>query len=788
MRHPEGINRATRGFTLLELAIVIGIIATMTVVGVTTSSSMLDSAKKAATNNKLDTIELALAAYRMANNRLPCPAQMDLAVSNANYGIEAATPGTCTGGTPAANASYAIAADSSTVVEGGVPTTTLGLPSSFMYDAWGRKFVYAAWAPDTGTRAFLNYGITPNCGDITIKDAGGTARTTNAIYALLSVGPDGHGGYLPNGSRYNAHVANTDEDANTHYNSSGADTGGYAAAYVQKDVMLDASDATNPFQQIVRYKERWQMANAYDQYSPTGAICRPGFRADELTGYNSNPDSDFSVAFGDINGDGIADLIIGADSARPNGTQPTGAVYVLFGSRTGYTTPFLLSGLDGTNGFRIKISTNTAINVGASVAVADINGDGYADMIIGAPGASYGAAAAGSVYVVFGGPNAVSGGTWLPAANAAGVTTLNLDVLAGYTGTNGTSGFRLDSTVASEAIGWTVGSGKVNGDTKPSLLMGGQLTHTTVGPWYVVFDQASWTHATYTLDNVGGTNGMIDATHGIKITGLASGDSAHGTQITAGDLTGDGIDDIAIGVNNLDRVYVVYGHSGAWATPLDLTALTGASTGFKFTGPGTYLAIGLAIADINGDGKKDLIMVDGYGGITYVLYGKTGKTYADVITSASLTGAANGFKITGTKGGSSLCSNNAGFISAATADINGDGIPDIILGVPAGPTAGNTAGVTYVIYGSTYSGTYQWPSSFDVSTLNGSNGFALTGVGATQYSGAGVAVGDFTGDSVLDMAIYAPCYHALDNYSGSIFVLYGKRTSWSASYGLSNLN
>src|SRR5206468_3078595 len=77
----------------------------------------------------MDAIEKALLNYRVAFNRLPCPSDLTTTATNANYGIEAANMGSCTGGSPAANF---IAA--SGTAEGGVPTRALRLPDSFMYD------------------------------------------------------------------------------------------------------------------------------------------------------------------------------------------------------------------------------------------------------------------------------------------------------------------------------------------------------------------------------------------------------------------------------------------------------------------------------------------------------------------------------------------------------------------------------------------------------------------------------------------------------------------------------
>ena len=152
-----------------------------------------------------------------------------------------------------------------------------------------------------------------------------------------------------------------------------------------------------------------------------------GFR---LIGIDASDDSGPSVSSaGDVNGDGFDDLIVGAPCAESaGGAYDEGESYVVFGKASWAGTPSLdLATLDGTNGFRL-IGIDADDFSGCSVSSAgDVNGDGFADLIVGAPRAESagGADDEGESYVVFG------------KASWAGTPSLDLATL------DGTNGFRL---------------------------------------------------------------------------------------------------------------------------------------------------------------------------------------------------------------------------------------------------------------------------------------------------------------------------------------------------------
>ena len=127
-----------------------------------------------------------------------------------------------------------------------------------------------------------------------------------------------------------------------------------------------------------------------------------GFR---LNGVAAGDVSGLAVSgAGDVNGDGLADLLIGARGAAPNGDF-SGASYVVFGRDTAqnpFPASLDLSDLDGTNGFRLNGVAAGDVSGNAVSSAGDVNGDGLADLLIGAYGANPNGSFSGVSYVVFG--------------------------------------------------------------------------------------------------------------------------------------------------------------------------------------------------------------------------------------------------------------------------------------------------------------------------------------------------------------------------------------------------
>ena len=269
-----------------------------------------------------------------------------------------------------------------------------------------------------------------------------------------------------------------------------------------------------------------------------------------LNGVAAGDGSGASVSgAGDVNGDGIDDLIIGASRADPNGNGAAGASYVVFGANGGFSAALDLSVLDGTNGFAIN-GVDAADFSGGSVASAgDINGDGFDDVIIGARSADpNGNSNAGESYVVFG---------------AIGGFSAVLDLFA----LNGTNGFKINGIDSNDVSGSAVsGAGDVNGDGIDDLIVGANFAdpngNTGAGESYVVFGQTGGFSSSFDLSTLDGTNGFV-------INGIDVFDFSGGGISAAGDVNGDGIDDLIIGASSADpngnsragETYVVFGQS-----------------------------------------------------------------------------------------------------------------------------------------------------------------------------------------------------------------------------------
>ncbi|RMG33499.1 MAG: hypothetical protein D6725_15525, partial [Planctomycetota bacterium] len=458
----------------------------------------------------------------------------------------------------------------------------------------------------------------------------------------------------------------------------------------------------------------------------------------------------------DFNGDGLADLAIGAPSASVAALAQAGQVYVIYGRPDLFAGGSIdLRNLPGADGFVLQ-GNEANLQLGSSLASADVNGDGLSDLIAAAPGATVqGQSSAGAVFVMFGRPDRLAS-----------------DVSVGDL--NGGDGFRLDGREAGAGNGMTVAAaGDVNADGFEDIVVGQpQAGGSTAGQAYVVFGHGGSFDAVTNLGDLNGVNGFRVYGEPLSLAGSAVG--------SAGDFNGDGFDDVAIGApfggsNTGGAAYVLFGRGDGFSPAYHLDTLS-SGDGFRIDAEDTYDALGSAVGtagDFNGDGFDDLV-IGAYlanahtatHGAAYVVFG-TDQTPTSPFSVATLDGA-NGFRLDG-----EATNDHFGATVGAAGDINGDGLDELLIGAPHAD-GGDDRGAAYVLFGR--QAAFPGPG-FSVATLDGTNGFKIAGDAPPDQAGRSLAGrADVNGDGLDDLLIgapYAPHQNGIDAAAGAAYLLFG---------------
>lgn len=459
---------------------------------------------------------------------------------------------------------------------------------------------------------------------------------------------------------------------------------------------------------------------------------------------------------GDVNGDGYADVLIGASQYSVGSVVLQGAVYLHLGGPTGISPNFFIRYTGGVGGALL----------GESVSVAgDVNGDGYSDFIAGAYRQGIGGAARiylGGTYVMA--PTAPAIGTISPinfapgpANSLMGFSVANAgdvngdgysDVIVGApeasngqaneglaflyygsaTGLAATPDVTLEMNLANARFGYSVATaGDVDGDGYADVIIGAP--------------QAGGTGRAYIFR---GGPGGLSTTPALTLNGTVGSRFGHAVS-TAGDVNSDGFADVVIGAPVAGTASI---HLGSGAG-------TNAAAHLVITGPQAGSSFGFAVAtagDVNGSGFSDVIVGapdfsngEAGEGAAYAYYGSD----SGLVETQSWMREGN---LVGARFGASV---------AGVGDMNGDGYFDAVVGAPNWSGLQPNGGAAYFFRG-TVSGLINNPGvRRDVNQAN------------CQFGHSVAEGGDINGDGYADFVVGAPLWTNGQSEEGRLYIYSG---------------
>ena len=395
----------------------------------------------------------------------------------------------------------------------------------------------------------------------------------------------------------------------------------------------------------------------------------------------------------DVNGDGYEDFAV--SGYMHDGNQ--GALYVYYGVAGGLP--------DDAAGIAPTVQSTTAGDYfGRNSAMADFNGDGFADVAIAAPGT--GASMPGRAVVHHGSPAGLNASATTTINGVSNLDLFGTSIIAGDMDNDGfpdlaigamgynantqvgrvylyrSTGTAISNTVwktltgegLAHQFGSSLAMGDFNQDNSVDLAVAAQR-----------YNSGTLDGRVYVFNTLTALGANTTATPGNALT-TGTGGEYMGTSLASGDFNGDGITDLAIGAvyygANAGRVYVHYGAAG---TGLNTTA-GGVITGTANPG---YFGTFVSVRDMNNDSYDDLISGAHGNGVNagqgYIFYGQVANF------GSLMTNSGGVYSITGENATSFFARGGNG------TDVNGDGYADLILGAPM---FNASRGKAYVIYGS----------------------------------------------------------------------------------------
>ncbi|MAX24446.1 MAG: hypothetical protein CMJ19_08070 [Phycisphaeraceae bacterium] len=618
---------------------------------------------------------------------------------------------------------------------------------------------------------------------------------------------------------------------------------------------------------------------------------------------------------GDVNGDGHADLLLGAPYADSDTANDTGRTFLVYGQEGRFADLIDLADIaeDKLDGVIFAGTQLSGFSGDVVASAGDVNGDGLSDLLIGAYLNDANGNDSGEAFLIYGqssapasNSNAISGQVWLDE-NDDGIEDDTENVIAGvrvnllddqdrivahaYTDHNGQyqiqgmvagdyhvqfvlphgydftpHGVGDDATLDSDAddlsgltsvltIGqddqiqnisagllllsdpippqqhtgeldladladeslWgavfngisypeTLGlhvsnAGDINGDGYDDFLFGATRAPgddvTEAGQSFLVYGQASGLSGSIDLSDI-----YSGSLIGAVFMGESQGDRSAGYVQAAGDVNNDGYDDILIsatlsdanGLEESGRAYLVYGQASGLYGQINLADIAaGTLAGAFFNGIGSHDKASSTLAtagDVNGDGCADILigtsdstLDNPYTGQSYLVYGQTSGLVGEQDLADIASGDLAGVVIEGYAKSEKI----SGAVSSA-GDVNGDGLDDILLAVRFADPDGSRvdAGQTYLIYGQSA----QWSGTLDVTQITTGQvaGSIFNGVSAGDWSGGGARyAGDVDGDGYDDFLIAAAAADPNGPSSGQVYLIYGQAGGFDTTVELSDV-